>query len=98
MNTLVLQPNINLVTYFRSRILKAGEEGVANTYIICPSAVYGPSSGPCHKPSVFYKFVVASIIAAGHATIAGEGKNVVGTVRRIHFRLSRAHDHHLDPP
>lgn len=63
--------------------MEAGKDGIANTFILCPAIVYGPSRGPCHKPSTFYRYVSTAFIASGQAFVIGEGSNVHGTVSEL---------------
>lgn len=62
------------------RILKAAEEGFTESYIICPAAVVGPSTGPAPAYSFFLKFMVQFMLAFKKAIYVGEGENVFYTV------------------
>ncbi|KAH9994391.1 hypothetical protein BJV77DRAFT_943656 [Russula vinacea] len=62
-------------------ILKAAEEGFTESYIICPAAVVGPSTGPAPAYSFFLKFMVQFMLAFKKAIYVGEGENVFYTVR-----------------
>jgi len=61
-------------------ILKAGQEGYVNTYIICPGAVNGAGWGPVSKASLYFKFVGGAIVQQKTAFKIGEGSNVFGFV------------------
>ncbi|TDL16202.1 NAD-binding protein [Rickenella mellea] len=61
-------------------ILKAGEEGYVNTYIICPPGIYGRGSGPVSRNTLIYRFWVNAFRNAHAATIVGEGSNTTGMV------------------
>ncbi|KLO11813.1 NAD(P)-binding protein [Schizopora paradoxa] len=61
-------------------ILKAGEEGFVNTYIICPGAVNGAGWGPVSKASIYFKFVGGTMAGQKTAFKVGEASNVFGFV------------------
>ncbi|TDL17435.1 NAD(P)-binding protein [Rickenella mellea] len=61
-------------------ILKAGEEGYVNTYIMCPALVYGVGTGPVAKDTMFYRNLVKASIQSRVVTYVGEGSNVNGSV------------------
>ncbi|TDL19368.1 NAD(P)-binding protein [Rickenella mellea] len=61
-------------------LLKAGEEGYASTYIICPTGVHGPGKGPVAKVTAVYKYVLGASVAAHAVTYVGEGSNVTNFV------------------
>jgi hypothetical protein len=62
------------------RVLQSGEDGYAESYIICPAAVVGPSSGPVPSGSVFFKFMVQIALGFKKAIYIGEGENLFYTV------------------
>src|SRR6266404_3844333 len=62
------------------RILQAAENGHTESYIICPAAVVGPSSGPVPANSVFFKFMTQLALAFKKSFYVGEGENVFYTV------------------
>ncbi|KAI5116212.1 hypothetical protein M0805_005928 [Coniferiporia weirii] len=61
-------------------VLQAGEQGFVNTFIVCPTYVYGARAGPTSKSSFFYKFEVSNVLSHKQGWVIGEGTNVVGTV------------------
>jgi len=61
-------------------ILKAGEEGYVYTYIINPSAVYGPTFGPLVRHSGPIKLVAGVFIQQKQAFYVGEGSSIVETI------------------
>lgn len=62
------------------RILQAAEKGHTESYIICPAAVVGPSSGPVPASSVFFKFLAQLALGFKRTLYVGEGENVFYTV------------------
>ncbi|TDL19366.1 NAD(P)-binding protein [Rickenella mellea] len=61
-------------------LLKAGEEGYASTYIICPTGVHGIGKGPVGKVTVVYKYFLGAAAGAGAVTHVGEGSNIMNFV------------------
>ncbi|TDL19371.1 NAD-binding protein [Rickenella mellea] len=61
-------------------LLKAGEEGYVNTYIICPSNVHGGGKGPVQRTTLTYRWLTGASLGAGAAFYLGEGSNVLGFV------------------
>ncbi|KLO11812.1 NAD(P)-binding protein [Schizopora paradoxa] len=61
-------------------ILKAGQEGYVNTYIVCPGGVNGAGWGPVSKVTIYVKYVVGTILQQKTAIKIGEGSNVFGFV------------------
>lgn len=68
-------------THQSYRILKEGEKGDIDTYIICPVAVYGHGSGPVGKASTFYKFILGPMLQRKQGFYVGEGSNIFPMVR-----------------
>jgi len=67
-----------------TRILKASEAGHTESYIICPAAVVGPTTGPAPASSVFFFFNSQFVLAMKKPVYVGEGENVFHAVR-VHF-------------
>lgn len=61
------------------RILKAGEEGYVNTFIVAPPGVFGRGNGPVGKAGLF---MLGNYIRQGAVTYVGEGSNLCSTVSR----------------
>ena len=57
------------------RILQASASGNVNAYILCPSAVYGPGTGPVGRASLFFKLYVGSVLQQRVPYVIGEGTN-----------------------
>ena len=57
------------------RILQASEAGDVNAYILCPSAVHGPGSGPVGRASLIFKLYVGAVLTAKGPVVVGEGSN-----------------------
>lgn len=64
-----------------SQILRAAKEGHTVSYIACPGAVVGPSTGPVPAASVFFKFLAEIALGYKKAVYVGEGSNVFYMVR-----------------
>lgn len=62
------------------RILKAGDSKAVNTFIVCPSVIYGIGGGLGSKTSSFYKYFISSILDKRHGYVIGEGTNIIGMV------------------
>jgi len=62
------------------RILQAAEKGHTESYIICPAAVVGPSSGPVPANTFFFKFMAQLALAFDKTFYIGEGENLFYTV------------------
>ncbi|KAI0312778.1 NAD-binding protein [Amylostereum chailletii] len=58
-------------------ILKAGEEGYVNAYIVCPSGVVGatPADAPVKNGTILLKVVAQAYVEAKEAFYIGEGAN-----------------------
>ena len=69
-------------------VLKAGEEGYVNTFIVCPPLVYGPGTGPIAKTSLVYKFFMNSILTFGRGYVIGQGTNIIDVVCLVQFQYS----------
>ncbi|TDL19365.1 NAD(P)-binding protein, partial [Rickenella mellea] len=61
-------------------LLKAGEAGYANTYIICPTAVHGIGKGPVAKITGIYRYIWGATLEIGAVPYIGEGSNVTSFV------------------
>ncbi|TDL19367.1 NAD(P)-binding protein [Rickenella mellea] len=61
-------------------LLKAGEDGYASTYIICPTAVHGVGKGPVAKTTGIYRYFLGAALEAGAVTFIGEGSNILSFV------------------
>lgn len=61
-------------------VLKAGQEGYVNTYIVCPGAVNGAGRGPVGKASLYFKYVGITLLKRKTVFKIGEGTNVLGFV------------------
>ena len=53
-------------------MLKAGEDGYVNTFIIAPAAVFGRGGGPVKKIG---PYLVGQYVQRGAASYIGEGSN-----------------------
>ncbi|KAH9979193.1 hypothetical protein BJV74DRAFT_888117 [Russula compacta] len=62
-------------------ILRAAEDGYTVSYIVCPGAVVGPSTGPVPAASLFFKFATQLALEFKKAIYVGEGSNVFYMVR-----------------
>ncbi|KAH8980018.1 NAD-binding protein [Lactarius akahatsu] len=62
-------------------ILRASEEGYTESYIICPAAIVGPSTGPVPSASFFFHFMTQLALGFKKAIYVGEGSNIFYTVR-----------------
>lgn len=58
------------------RILQAAEKGHTESYIICPAAVVGSSTGPVPANTFFFKFMAQLSLAFKKTFYVGEGENV----------------------
>lgn len=67
------------------RILQAAEKGHTKSYIICPRAVIGPSTGPA-PANEFFKFL---------AQLSVSFKMFDDLLYRQHVLLSYVHDKHI---
>ena len=82
----------------RYSILKAGNEGYVNTFIVCPSAVVGKGSGPV---KTFNPYLIRAYTSMGKGVYVGEGSNILNLVS--HYRLVWQHltyiypSHHIEP-
>ncbi len=65
----------------RTRLLHASEEGYTESYIICPAAIVGPSTGPVPSASFFFHFMTQLALGFKKAIYVGEGSNIFYTVR-----------------
>jgi len=61
-------------------ILKAGQEGYVNTYIVCPGAVNGTGWGPVNNASFYLKYVAGGALQQKSGFKVGDGSNVFGVV------------------
>ncbi|KAI5121374.1 hypothetical protein M0805_001187 [Coniferiporia weirii] len=61
-------------------VMKAGEEGYLNTFIVCPPLIYGVGTGPTVKTSNFYKYFINSVLKFKHGYIIGDGSNIIDMV------------------
>lgn len=61
-------------------ILNAGEAKAINTFIVCPALIFGIGDGPGSKTSMYYKYVIDSVLTQKYGYIIGEGTNVIGAV------------------
>lgn len=77
------------------RILQAAEKGHTESYIICPAAVVGPSSGPVRASSFFFKFMAQLSLGLKKAFYVGKGENIFYTVC-IYLRCQRSPFHLLN--
>ncbi len=66
-------------------VIKAGQEGYVNTYIICPGAVNGAGRGPVGKASLYFKYVGITLLKRKTVFKIGEGTNVLGFVSILHI-------------
>jgi nucleoside-diphosphate-sugar epimerase len=64
-----------------AQILRAAEKGQTVSYIACPGAVVGPSTGPVPTASLFFRFITEVTLAFKKAIYVGEGSNVFYMVR-----------------
>lgn len=62
-------------------ILRASEEGYTESYIVCPAAIVGPSTGPVPSASFFFHFMTQLALAFKRAIYVGEGANIFYAVR-----------------
>ncbi|KAI9436010.1 NAD-binding protein [Lactarius indigo] len=62
-------------------ILRASEEGYTESYIICPAAIVGPSTGPVPTASTFFHFMTQLALGFKKAIYVGEGSNIFYAVR-----------------
>ena len=60
--------------------MKASEEGFVNSFIICPSAVFGTGSGFDRKVAWFFPSI---FLEKRQAFYVGEGSSIVGTVSSL---------------
>lgn len=60
--------------------MQADLAGDVRSYIIAPSAVHGPGTGPVGRTSVFVRLITEAYVIAGKAFVIGEGTNVFGYV------------------
>lgn len=72
-------PSLNEQSSFS--IMKAGEEGYVNTYIICPGTVCGAGWGPVGKLSIYIKYLGGLNLQQKSENKVGEGTSVFGFVR-----------------
>ncbi|EJD08002.1 uncharacterized protein FOMMEDRAFT_71717 [Fomitiporia mediterranea MF3/22] len=56
-------------------LLKASEAGVVNSFIICPSGVYGKSTGPIERNSIIFRLAIADYLKQKRVYYIGEGSN-----------------------
>ncbi|KAH9997990.1 hypothetical protein BJV77DRAFT_982663 [Russula vinacea] len=63
------------------KILRAAEKGHTVSYIVCPGAIVGPSTGPVPAVSIFYRFIVDITLSFKKVIYVGEGANVFYMVR-----------------
>lgn len=54
----------------------ASQEGYTESYIVCPGAIVGPSSGPIPTVSLFCRFITKLALDHDQAVYVGEGSNV----------------------
>ncbi|KAH9041084.1 hypothetical protein EDB85DRAFT_2140257 [Lactarius pseudohatsudake] len=57
-------------------ILRASTDGYTESYIICPGAIVGPSTGPVTTSSLFFRFITALALKQKKSVYIGEGSNV----------------------
>ena len=62
------------------RIFQASLAGDVHSYIVAPSAVHGPGTGPVGRTSALIKFFGGEYAKRGEAFVVGEGTNVLGFV------------------
>ncbi|KLO11811.1 NAD-binding protein [Schizopora paradoxa] len=62
------------------QILKAGQDGYVDTYIVCPGATNGAGWGPVTRASMYVKYVAGTVLQQKSAFKVGEGENVYGLV------------------
>ncbi|EJD07987.1 NAD-binding protein [Fomitiporia mediterranea MF3/22] len=56
-------------------LMKASEAGVVNSFIICPSGVYGTCTGPIERDSLIFRAVIPDYLSQKRAYYVGEGTN-----------------------
>lgn len=59
--------------------MKASEDGYVNSFIVCPSGVFGLGDGPDRKVASFFP---STFLQKGEAFYVGEGSSIFGTVCR----------------
>ncbi|KAF8603601.1 NAD(P)-binding protein [Ceratobasidium sp. AG-I] len=57
-------------------VFAAHNSGIAETYIVCPSFVYGKGTGPVNKKSIPIPFFIKIALARRKAVYVGEGANI----------------------
>ena len=75
------------MSFYQPRILKAGEEGYVNAFIICPSMVHGRTSGPVERAPALTKMVISLMLERKHAFCVGDGSRTSGLVSVINLYL-----------
>jgi len=87
-------------------IMSASNEGFTESYIICPSAVIGPGTGPVPSPSIFFDFIMQIAFGFKKAVYVGEGSNLfymvlledlVDLYRRVFARILSREDAKAGP-
>lgn len=62
-------------------VLEAGADNAVETYIVCPSVVYGGASVSSPTMGIGYSLIVGNAKQLGYVPYVGEGTAVVSTVR-----------------
>lgn len=61
-------------------VLKAGEEGAVDTYVVCPSVVYGTAAVGAKTVGVGYQLILGNAKPLGYVPYVGDGSAVLSTV------------------
>lgn len=60
-------------------MLKAGAEGVVDSYIVCPSVIYGGASIDAKGLGIGYQLVIGNAKPLGYVPCVGDGSAVAST-------------------
>lgn len=64
-------------------VLEAGAEAAVDTYIVCPSVVYGGASVSAPTIGIGYSLLTGNAKPLGYVPYVGDGTAVLSTVRRL---------------
>lgn len=64
-------------------VLEAGAENAVETYIVCPSVVYGGASVSSPTMGIGYSLIVGNAKPLGYVPYVGDGTAVLSTVRTL---------------
>lgn len=77
-------------------VLEAGADNAVDTYIVCPSVVYGGASVSAQSLGIGYSLLTGNAKPLGYAPYVGDGTAVVSTVSCSQYSTS-PNEHHAKP-